>query len=911
MKRTASGKFTPIWKEQPKNRVNLALTKVAWCTLEKAARAQGLSRSEFIERYARSLTACTHEVGGSPIALQTLLDAVPSLISYIDRSGRYLFNNRSYEEWFGCSRAEIQGRHLREILGEKTWAQVEPYLAQALSGQQVSFESEVTDSSGKVHAVEASLVPQSTPEQGVVGFAALIRDITTWKETEQALNHSQERYCSLIDAISQIIWHTSPDGEVLTEQPTWVAFTGQIFEARRGARDWLEAVHPEDRARTAQAWSEAIACRTYFECEYRLRRHDGVYRHMHVRGVPVYEPDGSIREWVGVNTDITEHKQNQEALQRAHDDLESRVVARTTELRRSNTLLRLEISRRKRMEAVLRFSDVILTQMPDAVLVTDLEGNIQQWLGKAEQIYGYTAAEAVGKPTNFLDAPGARGKACSHALQQIQEQGIFSTEVLRLRKDGSEVYIEATAGLVCDSHGQPSFIVSIERDITDRVVAEDSIHRLNADLEQRVIERTAQLEAAHALKDELLAREQVARALAESARLEAESQRHEALAANRLKDEFLATLSHELRTPLNAIIGFSQLLLKGKLNGASSERALETIERNARAQNQLIEDILDVSRIITGKLKMEVQPVELAVVIEQALDAIQLAAQSKGITLEAHLERAGLIIGDSNRLQQVVWNLLSNAVKFTPAGGQVGVCLERQETHMAITVWDTGQGIAEEFLPHIFERFRQADSSSSRQHGGLGLGLAIVRQLIELHGGRVTVESAGESQGTTFTVYLPLAELPCLVACASPWTPPDRPVKSRIPRLEGLRVLVVDDEADARELLTAILEQSGAQVRTAVGTSEALERMASWSPDVLVSDIGLPGEDGYDLIQKVRALDAQWGRRTPAAALTAYARTEDRMRALAAGYQLHLPKPVEPHELVLVVAHLGNHPCRA
>ncbi len=383
--------------------------------------------------------------------------------------------------------------------------------------------------------------------------------------------------------------------------------------------------------------------------------------------------------------------------------------------------------------------------------------------------------------------------------------------------------------------------------------------------------------------------------------------------ANRLKDEFLATVSHELRTPLTAILGWARLLGGGQLDEATVTRALETIERNATAQAQLIDDLLDVSRIITGKLRLEVQPVDLAQVIATALDAALPAADAKGIRLERAFDAgASMVSGDPARLQQVVWNLFSNAIKFTPAGGRVEVKLERAGAHVEIVVTDDGQGISPHILPYVFERFRQADSSTTRAHGGLGLGLAIVRHLVEMHGGTVAAESAGVGHGATFTVRLPLVVVRPLDgrraddgARAQAATTSDAAFNYP-PELKGLRLLVVDDEEDTRVLLTTVLEKCGASVVSVASAGEALAALKEMRPHVLISDLGMPEEDGYALIKKVRALPAEAGGQTPSAALTAYARVEDRMRVLRSGFQIHIPKPVEPAELIAVVANLAG-----
>ena len=388
----------------------------------------------------------------------------------------------------------------------------------------------------------------------------------------------------------------------------------------------------------------------------------------------------------------------------------------------------------------------------------------------------------------------------------------------------------------------------------------------------------------------------------------AQAARQSAEEASRLKDEFLATVSHELRTPLTAMLGWAYLLRAGHLDERSAENALETIERNARAQSQLIDDLLDVSRIITGKLRLDVRQVDPASFIESAIEALHPAAEAKGVRLQKVMDTGvTAIAGDPARLQQVVWNLLSNAIKFTPKGGRVQVRLERIDSHVEIAVSDTGSGISPQFLPHVFDRFRQADQSTTREHGGLGLGLAIVRHLVELHGGTVRAESLGEGKGTTFTVMLPLMT----VYQADADDVRVHPVASNIApstdcpeKLDGLKVLVVDDEANTRELLSVVLTRCGAVVDTAGTVVEALSSIERSKPDILISDIGMPGEDGYELIRKVRALAAEKGGKVPAVALTAYARTEDRLRVLRSGYQMHIPKPVELTELVAIVANL-------
>jgi signal transduction histidine kinase len=390
--------------------------------------------------------------------------------------------------------------------------------------------------------------------------------------------------------------------------------------------------------------------------------------------------------------------------------------------------------------------------------------------------------------------------------------------------------------------------------------------------------------------------------LYESLKRSEESEKAARLAAERaghLKDEFLATLSHELRTPLNAILGWTHILSRASDDPSRMLRGVEVIERNARAQAQLISDLLDISRIVTGKMRLDVQRVELPLVINEALEAVRPAADAKGVRLHAVIEPiAEPVHGDPSRLQQIIWNLVSNAVKFTPKHGRVQIVLARVNSHVEIRVSDTGEGIAPEFLPHLFERFTQADASAARPHAGLGLGLALVKQLVELHGGTVNAASDGVGRGATFVVTLPLAILHVFEEPAGvhPRTFASAPEIEEA-RLVGLRVLVVDDEADALEMTQRVLEEYGAEVVTAASADAALAILASQSFDALISDIGMPRKDGYDFIGDVR----RSGHRLPAAALTAFARSEDRTRALLAGYQAHVTKPVEAAELLATI----------
>jgi signal transduction histidine kinase/ActR/RegA family two-component response regulator len=445
------------------------------------------------------------------------------------------------------------------------------------------------------------------------------------------------------------------------------------------------------------------------------------------------------------------------------------------------------------------------------------------------------------------------------------------------------------------------------RVFVDLYDARVALSTANQELETRVTERTAELQKsnerlqaeiaerlrAEAEREALLAREKVLRAEAEE--------------LSRLKDEFLATMSHELRTPLNAIFGWITLLRTRRLDEATQERALETIERNARAQKRLIEDLLDVSRIVTGKVALELVTVDPRRVVEAALETMHPAAQAKGLKIVPLLDiGAGTVRGDFARLQQIVCNLLSNAIKFTDSGGHVEVCLARRNGEVEISVADSGQGIKPEFLPLVFDRFRQEDGSISRRHGGLGLGLAIVRHLVELHAGSVDAQSSGEGKGAKFIVRLPIREGSLIQRVSE--APSGTIVSAAM--LMGVRLLVVDDDPGARELISGMLEGFGAQVSTAESGQQAMSLLFAQRPDVLIADLGMPGMDGYTLIEQVRALEPDFGGLTPAVAVTAYASPQDRLRALQAGYQNHVAKPVEAEELAIVIASLAGRPAQ-
>jgi PAS domain S-box-containing protein len=533
------------------------------------------------------------------------------------------------------------------------------------------------------------------------------------------------------------------------------------------------------------------------------------------------------------------------------------------------------IRTRRRAEATLfqqrQLLEVTLSSIGDGVIATDNKGAVRFLNPVAEALTGWKQKDAEGRhiTTVFnIVNEDTRQAVENPAIRTIREGVIvgLANHTVLVRKDGVEIPIDDSGSPIKDSRGVLLGSILIFRDITDR--------------------RTAENERARLFAAEKHAREQ-------------------AEIASRSKDEFVATMSHELRTPLNAILGWAQMLRTGRLDPKQTADGLDTIERNAKMQRQLIEDLLDMSRVMTGKLSLDLRAVDLAQVIEASVDSIRPSVIAKSIDLKVQLNPGGgLVSGDPDRLQQIMWNLLSNSVKFTPRHGHIEVRLNRLESNFEIVVSDSGTGISEEFLPYVFNRFSQANTTTERQYGGLGLGLAIVRHLVEGHGGTIRAASGGLGKGATFTVSLPIRAVSGDLDLIGTSGDNVHMLAESI-RLDGVSVMIVDDEADSRALLETILTQRGAEVRTCRSSAEALTVIQNWVPSIIVSDLAMPEQDGYSFIRKLRSMSGK-SRTIPAVALTARARTEDRLQTLAAGFQQHLIKPVDAAELVMVIASLSE-----
>ncbi len=657
-----------------------------------------------------------------------------------------------------------------------------------------------------------------------------------------SLDQSEERFQLLVEGVTDYaIFMLDPQGQVLT----WNAGATRIngYQPDEIIGQHFSKFYPlEARRRHLPEHELRVAsAKGRFEDEGCRVRKDGTRFWANVVITALRDDSGELRGFAKVIRDLTQRRQQEEALRQSEE----------------------------------RFRLLVEGVSDYAIFMLDPNGYVMTWNIGAERIKGYKSHEIIGQHfSKFYPPDVVEGGWPQHELQVATETGRFVDEGWRIRKDGTKFWANVTITSLRDESGRLRGFAKLTRDLSER-------------------KRTEAREADESQLDGLLEAER-------SARIAAQRAAH-------IKDEFLATLSHELRTPLSAILGWTQILRKqGVPKPEDFHRAMEIIERNTRAQTQLIEDLLDLSRVMSGRIRLDVQQIAMIDVVREAVESAEPTAQTKAVRLESILDpRAGIVSGDPARLQQIFWNLLSNAIKFTPKGGKVQVLLQRINSHIEFSVSDNGIGIPASFLPHVFDRFSQKDGSTARSYGGLGLGLAISKQLVELHGGTLQAKSPGEGQGATFIIHLPLTILEAEAESANRVHPtyPVTEEQGTLPNLTGIHTLVVDDEADARDLIQRVLQEQGATVSVASGGEEALRIMETLEPDALVSDIGMPNMDGYQLMRRIRATEPK-GRRLPALALTAFARAEDRKRALLAGYQSHVTKPIDMAELVIVVAGL-------
>jgi PAS domain S-box-containing protein len=757
--------------------------------------------------------------------------------------------NGAAEHMFGYSAADILGKPVRILIPPERQAEEDEILARLREGERVEpFETVRLTKDGRQLDISLTISPVRDSSGAIVAASKIARDITERKRAAAALAAQQEWFRVTLASIGDAVIATDAAGCVSYMNAAAETLTGWRLLEATGRR--LEDVFHIVSETTREPVENPVAMVMRSGQVVGLANHtvlicrDGIERPIADSGSPIRDSEGRILGVVLVFRDVTAERQAEEALAEQREWLETTLVS-----------------------------------IGDAVIATDVRGRVVFMNPIAEHLTGWR-----------IDA--ARGRACADVFNIVNEQtrrlaenpvtrvladgavvGLANHTVL-IAADGTERPIDDNGAPIRNREGRIVGVVLVFRDVTERRRAE--------------IDR----QFAAAERERLLEAERMARNEAERASL--------------VKDEFVAMVSHELRTPLNAILGWAQLMMKSPRDPAVIDRGLDVVSRNTRLQAQLVSDLLDLSRILAGKLRLDIQSVDLASVVTDAVETVQAEADTKGINVRPDVTLEPIVIaGDPGRVQQIIWNLMSNALKFTPPGGQVHVSLRRVGSRAEIAVRDTGAGIRPDVLPHIFDRFHQADRSITRRFGGLGLGLSIVKSLVEHHGGTVHAESDGEGTGATFTVVLPTSTVQP-APYASPPAPTSAGEAGEVPSLQGLAVLVVEDEADTRDFVTRLLEAHGAKVTAVTSAAEAIDALAASPPDMLVSDIGLPNVDGYDLMKRIRANEHADNDRLPAIALTAYARAEDRTRALMAGYQAHVAKPVEPLELVATLARLSD-----
>jgi PAS domain S-box-containing protein len=831
----------------------------------------------------------------APYWLSAIIESADDAIISKSLEGIIMSWNKGAERIFGYTADEVIGKSVTILIPEDHISEEPAILARLRKGDRIEhYETIRRHKDGTLKDISLTVSPIVGPGGRIVGASKIARDITEQRRAQRALNVAAERLNLALAAARLGDWSWDAATDVVSMSET----AAEIFGIPPGPHmtwaDMRELLHEDDRETARVAVERAAAEHSDYDIEYRVVGHgDGEMRWVLAKGRGLYDDDGNVTGMLGVVQDMTGRKMTEQALRE-----------QTEALSTINELGRI-ISAKLDLHKIVQAVTDAATELTGAHFGSFFY-NVLNEEGASYMLYTLSGVPAEA----FEHFPMPR--ATDLFGPTFRGEGVIRIDDVKKdpRYGKNSPYYGMPEGHLPVTSYLAVPVISRAGEVVGGLFFGHPEENVFTEREARIVEGLAAQAAVAMDNARLFEAAESARAQAEAAAAEKERLYREAREANRLKDEFLATVSHELRTPLTAILGWAHMLRTGQFDGQSTASAFETIERNARAQAQLIEDLLDVSRIITGKLRIDVRPLDPNSFIEAAVEAVRPAAEAKGVRLQKVIDTGlATVSGDPVRLQQVVWNLLSNAIKFTPRGGRVQVRLERVDSHIEIAVSDTGHGIDPGFLPHVFDRFRQADGTTTRHHGGLGLGLAIVRHLVELHGGTVKAESPGESQGATFTVLLPVAPVYAPGVDEARVHPAARdtlPAFECRDRLDGLRVLVVDDEQDTREMLKAGLGQCGAEVTAAGSAAEAISEVRLSPPDVLISDIGMPEEDGYELMRQVRALPAGQGGKVPAIALTAYARTEDRLQALRAGYQMHVTKPVELAELAAVVASLAK-----
>ena len=827
----------------------------------------------------------------APYWLSALIESADDAIISKTLDGIITSWNNGAERIFGYQAEEVLGKPITIIIPPDHLQEEPVILSRLRAGERIEhFETVRMGKDGRLIDISLTVSPIVGPDGKVVGASKIARDVTEQRRARRALDEASQRLKLALAAAHLGDWVWDARTDLVTLSETAAEIFGVPAGQKMSRAEMRKLLEPDDRERAMVVAETALANYTDYEIECRLKRPDKGEAWISATGGGIYDQNGELIGQLGFVQDISTRKANEETLREQADALRT--------LNEVGKLISAELDLHKTVQAVTdaatdligaqygSFFYNVLNEEGSSYMLFTLAGAPREMfdhlpMPRATDLFGATfRGEGVVRIGNVKHDP-RYGK--NSPYYGIPEDHLPVTSYLAIPVASRSG--EVLGGLFF-GHPEPDMFTERDEIVVAGLAAQAAVAMDNARLYETAKRARAEAEKAAAEKERLY---------------------RQAEESSRLKEEFLATISHELRTPLSAILGWARMLRMGQLSEENAAKALDTIERNARAQAQLVDDLLDVSRIVTGKLRMNVQPADPNSFIEAAVDAVKPAAEAKGVRVHKVIDTGPVAIpGDPVRLQQVVWNLLSNAIKFTPRGGHVQIRSERVNSHLEIVVSDTGQGISSDFLPHVFDRFRQADQKTSRHHGGMGLGLAIVRHLVEMHGGSVQANSEGEGRGSTFTVMLPITPIYQVDPSGARVHPAARDLLPAnddcTDRLDGLRILVVDDEADTREMLKEGLQYCGAKVSVAGNAAEALEALTTTSPDILISDIGMPGIDGYDLIRKVRDLPRERGGKIPAIALTAYTRTEDRLSSLRAGYDMHVPKPVELAELVAVAA---------
>ena len=828
----------------------------------------------------------------APYWLSALIESADDAIVSKTLDGIITSWNKGAERIFGFTAEEAVGKSITIIIPSDHLDEETEILKRLRAGHRVDhFETIRQRKDGTLLDVSLTISPIIGPNGQIIGASKIARDVTEQRQARRALDEASERLKLALAAASLGDWSWDARTDLVTVSETAARIFGVPAGRPMPREEMRKLLEVEDRERSRLTAETALANHTDYEIEYRLTRPDNSEAWISTKGRGIYAEDGTIIGQLGFVQDISARKNAEETLRAQAEALRT--------LNEIGKVISAELDLHKTVQAVTdaateltraRFGSFfynVLTEEGASYMLYTLAGVPREAFAhfpmpRATDLFGPTfRGEGVVRIGEVKKDPRYGKNSPYYGMPEGHLPVTSYLAVPVVSRSG-----EVLGGLF---FGHPAPNIFTERDeiVVTGLASQAAVAMDNARLYETAKRARAEAETAAAEKERLY---------------------RQAEESSRLKEEFLATISHELRTPLSAILGWARMLRMGQLSEENAVKALDTIERNARAQAQLVDDLLDVSRIITGKLRMDVQPADPNSFIDAAVEAVRPAAEAKGVRVQKVIDTGPISIpGDPVRLQQVVWNLLSNAIKFTPRGGRVQIRSERVNSHLEIVVSDTGQGISQDFLPHVFDRFRQADQKTSRQHGGMGLGLAIVRHLVEMHGGSVRAMSDGEGQGSTFTVMLPISPVYRVDPSGGRVHPAARDLLPPLEddcadSLKGLQILVVDDEADTRELLKQGLEYCGANVTVLGSAAEAIDTLMAKVPDVLISDIGMPGIDGYDLIRQVRGLPSERGGKVPAIALTAYTRTEDRLQSLRAGYDMHVPKPVELAELVAVAA---------